>query len=203
MKATFQTAAGNPENQDRCAIMEIPSGLVLVVADGAGGQSGGAEAAVTAVEQVRRSARELISPEACVQVLQRIDQQIANARQAGETTCALAIATATRVLGASVGDSGAWLLTGAGYLNLTEAQSRKPFLGTGVATVVPFDKAVEGPARLLLASDGLLKYASADRIIGALRTDGIETAASQLVALVRYPSGSYPDDVTVILASVL
>lgn len=46
MNATLDTAAGNELNQDRGAIIECPMGLVLVMADGVGGRSGGTKAAV-------------------------------------------------------------------------------------------------------------------------------------------------------------
>ena len=57
MKAILHTAAGNPQSQDRGAIVECAVGLVLVVADGAGGLSGGAEAAGLAVQAAREGAQ--------------------------------------------------------------------------------------------------------------------------------------------------
>ena len=45
MRAKLETAARNPENQDRGAVIEASVGLIMVVADGASGQSGDAEAA--------------------------------------------------------------------------------------------------------------------------------------------------------------
>ena len=45
MRATLESAVGNSEIQDGGAVIEASIGLVLVVADGAGGLSGGAEAA--------------------------------------------------------------------------------------------------------------------------------------------------------------
>jgi serine/threonine protein phosphatase PrpC len=53
MNPILKTAAGNHENQDRGAVINSGSGLILVVADGAGGLSGGSEAADMAVEIVR------------------------------------------------------------------------------------------------------------------------------------------------------
>jgi serine/threonine protein phosphatase PrpC len=55
---------------------------------------------------------------------------------------------------------------------------------------------------LLLATDGLLKYAPSERIIAACRESATETAAKNLIELVRYRSGALPDDVTVILAKL-
>ena len=46
--------------------------------------------------------------------------------------------SADGILGASVGDSGAWLVAPDGVLDLTAHQRRKPFPGTGMAVPVPF-----------------------------------------------------------------
>jgi serine/threonine protein phosphatase PrpC len=54
METFFQTVAGNPENQDRGAVIESGSKRILVIADGAGGLAGGAEAAAMAVDLVRK-----------------------------------------------------------------------------------------------------------------------------------------------------
>jgi serine/threonine protein phosphatase PrpC len=54
----------------------------------------------------------------------------------------------------------------------------------------------------LLATDGLLKYTSAELILRTCRAHPLEIAAEELIALVRYPSGAFPDDVTVILNQI-
>lgn len=133
LRAKLESAAGNPENQDRGAVIETSTGLVLVVADGAGGRSGGTEAAATAVESVRQKANQLRDASACVALLQSMDQAISQDRVAGETTCALAVVTRNSVYGASVGDSGVWVIKESGFVNLAERQSRKPFIGSGSA----------------------------------------------------------------------
>jgi hypothetical protein len=48
----------------------------------------------------------------------------------------------------------------------------------------------------------LLKYTSAERIIATCRGHPTGDAAQRLIELVRYPSGSLPDDVTIILTSL-
>jgi PPM family protein phosphatase len=195
----LETAAGNPENQDRGAVIDSRSGLVLVVADGAGGRSGGAEAAARAVEYVRQNAHELLDPDACVSLLLRMDQTISRDTTAGETTCIIAVTADKQVYGASVGDSGAWAIGQSDFTDLTERQCRKPFLGTGGAWPMPFARDRKPGECLLLATDGLLKYAPSDRIVATCRNHDPAQAARQLIELVRYQSGALPDDVTVIV----
>ena len=131
-----------------------------------------------------------------------MDKAIAKDSVAGETTCALAIVTPEEIFGASVGDSGVWWIPENGnHLNLTHAQQRKPFIGSGDAWPVPFHHLTQ-PGSLLLATDGLLKYSSAEQIIGTCRKHPAEVAAQRLIELVRFPSGGLPDDVTVILTKL-
>lgn len=202
MRALVHSEAANPENQDRGAIIETSVGLVLVVADGAGGISGGTKAARIAVDYVREHAHELDSPESCADLLRRMDQVIYDDAIAGETTCVVSVLKNTRVYGAGVGDSGAWLIGTSGLVNLTEAQARKPFIGSGAACVVPFDRDLADAERLLLATDGLLKYASSERIACACLNSDHAEAGRKLIELVRYRSGALPDDVTVIVAQL-
>src|SRR5205823_5104126 len=106
--------------------------------------------------------------------------------------------TPTEVFGASVGDSGAWLIPENGiHMDLTRAQQRKPLLGSGNGWPMPF-RIGRQAGRLLVASDGLLKYGSGEGIVEVCRHPSAELAAQRLVELVRYTSGALPDDVTVI-----
>jgi serine/threonine protein phosphatase PrpC len=202
MNTILQTVAGNPENQDRGLVLHDGPRLVLCIADGAGGRSGGAEAASLAIKLIREDAFRLNNGDACVEALRRMDDTMAKDSVAGETTCALAIVTPQEIFGASVGDSGVWWIPETGdLLNLTEGQQRKPFAGSGGAWPVAFGRRNQ-PGWLLLATDGLLKYTSAGRIVGVCREQPVELAAKLLIDLVRYPSGGLPDDVTVILTKL-
>ena len=202
MNAILQTVAGNLENQDRGLVLHDGPRMILCVADGAGGRSGGTEAAALAEQLIRQDASLLIDAAACVKALSKLDEAIAKDPIAGETTCALAIVTPAGVFGASVGDSGVWWIPENGsHLNLTEAQQRKPFIGSGNAWPVPFQYQNQS-GQLLLATDGLLKYTSAERIVAICREQPVEIAARQMIELVRYPSGRLPDDVTLILTKL-
>jgi len=199
--AALKTDAGNPENQDRGAIIHRESVLVLVVADGVGGRSGAAEAAIMAVEFVRKNAEGLKNAATCVALLHEMDHAIASDRDAGETTCTLAVVDGEHVFGATVGDSAAWVIEHNGeYTNLAEGQPRKPFVGLDGARPFSFSYRIDKSQRLLLATDGLLKYASPEQIADISCKDSLESSVSRLIELVRYPSGDLPDDITVILA---
>jgi serine/threonine protein phosphatase PrpC len=195
-----QIHAGGKELQDRAEIFWLGSNLVLVVADGAGGRSGAAEAAefvTRCVKQTLHSAN--LNPKGLSELLKSIDQQMVAAGNVGETTCVIAVLSANGIIGASVGDSGAWCISTSGVDNLTSSQSRKPFLGMGGAT--PFGFARDSlHGTLLVASDGLLKYTSAERIAAVALADDLEKSAQNLVGLVRYASGALPDDISVLLA---
>ncbi len=160
MKPILLTAAGNSENQDRGLVIHDGPRVVLCVADGAGGLSGGMQAANMALELVRQNVSLMSHADFCVEVLRKMDTVIANDPIAGETTCALAIVTPEEMFGASVGDSSIWLIpeTGA-HADLTRAQQRKPFIGSGSAWPVPYRHPIQG-GLLLLATDGLFKYTS-------------------------------------------
>lgn len=200
MNPILVTAAGNPRNQDRGLILHDGPRIVLCVADGAGGLSGGAEAASLAVELLPQYASRLVNSAACAELMKELDASIAKDLIAGETTCALAVLTSEEIFGASVGDSGIWLIPkNGGLLNLTLTQPRKPFIGSGTTRPAPFRRAREA-GTLLLATDGLLKYSSADRIATVCRQHSPEVAGQRLIELVRYSSGALPDDVTLILA---
>ncbi len=202
MKPVLFTAAGNPENQDRGLVIADGLRTVLCVADGAGGLSGGAQAASSAIEMVRQGVATLNDAESCVKLLEEMDMFVAQDKLAGETTCALAIISQEHVLGASVGDSGIWLIHQGGFLDVTQNQPRKPFIGSGRAWPASFAHQREPGQILLLATDGLFKYGPLDRIAATCRLGPPEQVVRQLIELVRYPSGALPDDVTVIVSSL-
>jgi len=191
-------------NQDRAAIIEHPQGLLLVMADGAGGIAGGREAAervIQAVEEAQVPETEFLNPLRWCYILSQADEELYQHPIAGETTAVVvALKNEGFVCGASVGDSGAFLVPEAGSLDeLTAQQWRRPLIGSSIATPAPF-----GPmpltGTLLLATDGLIKYASPKTIRQMVLTNPVEDATKALIESVRYPSGNLPDDVTVIIS---
>lgn len=65
---------------------------------------------------------------------------------------------------------------------------------------IPVAMRIRQLGTLLLATDGLTKYTSAERIVDVIRTTPFDDTPRALIELVRPSSGRLPDDVAVILA---
>lgn len=187
--------------QDRAEAFERGSAAVLVVADGAGGTGGGGEAAELVVDRVRRvveAGQRLVDPKHWCEVLREIDAALEANPMVGESTAVVAVCTRVVVVGASVGDSGCWLLTEEASRDLTRHQKRRPLLGSGWAQPTAFwAPFVEGV--VLAGSDGLLKYAPMEKIRPVAMGGDLAAAAKGLVDLVRLPTGALQDDVGIAL----
>ncbi len=199
-----RVVGAGPRNEDRAEVMRRGEVTVLVLADGAGGRAGGAEAAEGVLEYVRRELKRAEDPTDArfwCAALREADEALRADPEAGETTAVILAVCPEVLVGASVGDSGAFLLTDNRCVELTAAQHRKPFIGTGAARPTPVDRR-RGKGRLLVATDGLLAYAGRSEICSAAGAGEPETAAEELVNLVRLPSGSLQDDVALILCDL-
>jgi serine/threonine protein phosphatase PrpC len=187
--------------QDRASVIPTESGLVLVLADGAGGLAGGAlaadavVAAVTAACAGRRS--NLGSAQFWVDVLEGADVQLATRHHGGQST-AVICAVDRGIVGAAVGDSVAWIVHPSGVADLTNAQTKRPLIGSGQAAVVPIASEM-GDRTLLLASDGLAKYASRAKIAMTALDADLARSTGRLLELARLRSGALQDDVSVVL----
>lgn len=122
-------------DQDRALVVPVPDGLVLALADGAGGTAHGARAADAVIAAVR--ANPTADPAGLLVDLDDPDRL-------GMAQCTAVIAHVDRcserptIRGASVGDSEAWLLDLLDptiLVPLTSAQHRKPLLGAGCTPV--------------------------------------------------------------------
>lgn len=181
--------------QDRVAVFRRGSGLVVALADGAGGVGGGAAAAQFVVDAADAWGAQ---GTAAAEVVADLDRRLALA-MGGESTAVILALSATGVVGASVGDSGAWIVRDGSVEDLTIGQNRKPLVGSGTCVPVAFSV---GPLRggtLLVASDGLFKYAKRGDIARVVTQSELGSASAGLVELVTLRSGSVPDDVAVIL----
>jgi serine/threonine protein phosphatase PrpC len=174
--------------QDRCRVIPHGDRLFVGLADGAGNSGRGGVAA----ESVMRRLEDLATLDP-VELLARCDQALL--LSGGQTTAVIAVAGPDGIRGASVGDSGAWLVESG--VELTASQARKPLLGSGEAAPVAFAGA---GGTLLVASDGLFKYASWEEIRRIASQPELERIPEELVAAVRLPSGGFHDDVAIIVS---
>ena len=189
-------------DEDRLAVRRTPTGIIVVVADGAGGVGGGATAAQAVCDLViGRPLETSRSPEDWVTVLQDADRLMTKSREGGLTTAVVLEVSGTVVFGASVGDSGAWMIGPEGIVDLTQRQLRKPLIGNGEALPVVFGPSfIDG--RLLIATDGLFKYAPRAELAKRAVSGSLDDAVRALVDSVRLRSGALQDDVAVALVEL-
>jgi serine/threonine protein phosphatase PrpC len=198
------TVAHRVENggkgEDSLLVERYGARTLAIVADGAGGMGGGAVAAEMACSLIAQSMRTTIAGtrELWARCLFDVDQALVRQGSGGQCTAVVVEISENRVSGASIGDSGAWLLTGKAIVDLTENQHRKPLLGSDEALPMGFGP-VEFSGRLLLATDGLFKYAVRHNIAQRAMASSVNNAVDRLVTGVRLPSGALQDDVGIIL----
>jgi serine/threonine protein phosphatase PrpC len=182
--------------EDRAAVFERREGLLVVIADGAGGTGGGATAAQTVIDAVALAPwhRDEIG---WASELKPLDARI----HPGETTALVIAIARDRLLIASVGDSEAWLFTTGDAQALTEGQRRKPLLGSTDAAVTSRSIARTGAATLIAGSDALWKYVSAEKIREASRL-APAPATEALVESARLPRGGFQDDLAIVVVSL-
>jgi len=188
----IEIAARRGEGQDRALVLPCEHGVVIAVADGAGGTSGGERAAKAVVDAVAGVASHAYD---WTMLLAELDhRQIGY----GQTTAVVLWLTRDGIVGASAGDSGAWVIRGADVEDVTHAQHRKPLIGDGAAITALATGPLAG-GTLVVASDGLWRFAKAADIVRIVSGPDLESAARELLALVRLPSGQVHDDVSIVL----
>jgi PPM family protein phosphatase len=195
------TAASGMQSQDSVGVYERGDVLVVVVADGGGGMRRGDAASRSVVAVVESAVADaqfaLEDARPWVDLFLATDACLA-ANRAGETTGAVVVLGRRGFLGFSIGNSEAWVVTLTGVDNLTVGQHTRERFGNGQGTVVTFQRP-QLAGVLLVATDGLFKYAAAPVIAGIARSGTVAQAADELLELVRLRSGKMADDVTVVL----
>lgn len=194
---TMHVQASDGAGQDRAVVAVHAGGLTLVLADGVGGMAYGDVAAERAVEALRRV--HTAEAAALTRELVAADLGILRSGLGGHTTCVVACLAGRRIHGASVGDSEAWWVGPSEVRVLSANQQRKPVLGSGSVEPVAFEAPFLA-GRLLLATDGLFKYAARARILETVRRAPLEAVCAALLDAARMPSGALHDDVAVIVA---
>jgi PPM family protein phosphatase len=205
MASRFQYAQAaatvQPEAQESARIFERKDALVVVVADGGGGMRGGGAASRSLIAVVESAVNDerfaLEDLEAWLSIFHETDVGLAS-NGAGETTGIVVVLSERGLVGVSTGDSEAWVVSGSEVDNLTVGQHRRQRLGTNQATPTIFRRPVPRDA-LVVASDGLFKFAARDVIANIVRGGEVGPAAEGLVDLVKLRSGKVAEDVAVVL----
>jgi PPM family protein phosphatase len=196
------------QTEDIFLVMPLSENLLCAVADGVGGRPGGREASHFVREQLLAKGADLGRGRAqqgqhWLDFVQELDEELLRG-DIGQTTFVALTIEGRSIFGVSVGDSEAWWVTENDLVVLTAHQQRKPFLGSG-ASGVTFKHNLQGEGILLLATDGLFKYAQSVDILTVLRQEerDLETRADALVALARgKSSGQLYDDLALVLVEV-
>lgn len=178
--------------QDRVSVSSARDRVVIALADGAGGTAGGERAANAVIDAV--AAAQVDDWTAVLTELELDPDRLGP----GQTTAVVVTVTRDGIRGASAGDSGAWVIRGDEIEDLTRAQHRKPLIGDH-SIAIPFQAGPLAGGTLLVASDGLLRFARPEAIARVVSGPDLAAAARALVELVRLPSGEVPDDVAIVL----
>jgi serine/threonine protein phosphatase PrpC len=119
----------------------------------------------------------------------------------GESTAVVADVRPDSILGASVGDSRAWIIREGELLDLTVNQIRKPLLGSGDARPTQFSHgALNGT--LIVATDGFCNYVKRDELTSMVAQADLFEIPRRCVELVRLPSGDLWDDIGIVACRV-
>jgi hypothetical protein len=181
--------------QDAVGIFPCADGVVIVVADGAGGTNDGEAASRDVVAAIRESATADRGPSDWAAVLRQIDHGI----PLGQSTACVVVLDGNGMTGASVGYSRVAILVEDTMIFPTDGQVRKPLLGTGAAEPRSFRHAWSGEP-VIVASDGLWNAVPVSRLSAELRFIDFPVLAKTLAAMTRLPSGAFADDVAVVCA---
>lgn len=183
--------------EDRIEILTEGERTLIVVADGAGGTGDGRTAAETVIRETRAGYASIDSSLGWSRFLSQVDLRVTS----GETTAVVVDIRPDRILGASVGDSCAWIIDGPDITDLTRTQIRKPLLGSQAAKPAPF---WHGPLTgvLLVGSDGFFDYAKPDQLTPLIARSDFFAIPRACLDLVRLPSGELWDDTAVVACRV-
>ena len=201
--ATAYASAGQSgRGDDRCVVLPLGDRVLLALADGAGASSRGDDAADAllqlVVAAVGRGEQDFVA------LLADGDRALATAGGGGETTVVVALVDERGIIGASVGDSEAWVVGADSIVELHRAPGTQAARSAPVPPRRrPFRSGPLAGATLLVASDGLVKYASRSRIRELIAaTADLDALPARLIECVRLRSGALHDDTTVVLARV-
>jgi serine/threonine protein phosphatase PrpC len=192
-ETTFATVAYQRRCDDRVKVIDFDEGVVVVVADGAGGTSAGGQAADTVIREITSAASLEHDAASWCEILRQTDHRVG----VGESTCVIVARSPRGIVGASVGDSRAWLLENDDLNDLTRNQVRKPLLGTGEARPVGFTHPAS-PGLMLVCTDGFSNYVRRETLLREILWIDFAVLARKLIEMVRLPSGEWWDDIGIV-----
>ena len=200
-------AGHNHNNEDTIAAQPHPRDagtLLCALADGQGGQFGGAAASQTAIRKCLESAAErpvkqLLDRSSWHEILSGADEAVSEHSDAGFTTLIGLCVSGDKICGASCGDSTALLVDNSGYTVLTEKQRKNPPIGSSASFPVAFAADFKG-STLLIMSDGVWRYVGNDAIAELCRVkQGQELILSLRQLQSGQNGGRLLDDFSIIL----
>jgi serine/threonine protein phosphatase PrpC len=159
-------------SHDRLSVLRDAHRTLIALADGKGSSQAAQTAAARTVDELARCFRSGTLPEEpqdWVMVLEAIDHVVLSDGDAGETSALVMLVHQGVVVGASVGDSLAYIVSPAGDKKLlTKRQHSQPRIGTGLAVPVGF-----GPTpldgKLITRRAARFEPREAPRTAGSLR----------------------------------
>jgi serine/threonine protein phosphatase PrpC len=203
----FSEAGGHAVNEDVFDVRRHPDDpecLVCCLADGQGGQRGGAAAAQIACRSVielafKNSARQLARPSTWSSILAGADASVAAAPEAGYSTLIGFSLLNGFVIGASNGDSSLVVQSNGSHYEITKSQEKNPPVGSGCVGIVPFSLGLVAPWKVLAMSDGVWKYIHRE----LLETIIADKQGQQLIDALQHQArarggGVFQDDFTVV-----
>ncbi|WP_442505807.1 protein phosphatase 2C domain-containing protein [Novipirellula sp. SH528] len=196
-ETVYLVESHSDRGEDRIAVIADGDRTVIVVADGAGGTGSGDVAADTLVREIRSVCSRIETADQWAHELRQLDFRI----PAGESTVVVVDLRLDRIIGASVGDSAAWIIDEGNVFDLTRNQVRKPLLGSQQARPVAFThQPLSGT--LLVGTDGFFNYAKRDAVPPVVSRSDFFSIPRKCLEMVRLPSGQLWDDVAIVACRV-
>jgi len=205
-------AGGKIDNEDYVLVRRHPlhgGGWVALLADGQGGCSNGGLAARTACETAMdlaggTSFDALLNPSRLVDLLERTDRAVAEIGGFTPLVALVADPISSFAVGASAGDSQAYVgLLDGRVEHLTARQRKNPPVGSGDAKFEVFSVEERSWQRLLIVSDGVWKFAGFDAVRSAMALpDPHETLGHLRRAALGKLGQTLPDDFSLISISL-
>jgi serine/threonine protein phosphatase PrpC len=167
---------------DRVETSRRGDALAILVADGATGIGEGWKASGRMADAFLSRIWDAPAADGIADLLREADRSIfAEHRGDADTTAIALVVSEGRVVGASAGDSQAYLVEDGSWVELTFTQSRKPRIGNG-ARPLGFEAHLTPRSRLLVASDGLWQQAAFREIQAAFEAARSGSGAASALA---------------------